>query len=201
MRIDAVIFDLDGTLYDRSRLPLRILRGSLFQWRFINAERKSRRSLAGRRAGMCDLFEMMAGQLHCGENECRTWFEGHYMPLMVDCVRKYCHPRPWVARELERLRRENVKTAVLSDYPCVNEKLQALGLSGDDFDIVADAPSLGGFKPCALPFLNMAEKLGVDTSATLVVGDRDDTDGEGARKAGMRFALCGPNYEKPDYEI
>ena len=68
------------------------------------------------------------------------------------------------------------------------EKLYALGLSPDLFDAgVYSASDLGGLKPCPVPFLKIAHAMGIDPSLITVVGDREDTDGDGAAAAGMNF--------------
>ena len=67
------------------------------------------------------------------------------------------------------------------------ERLEALGFDCAWVDVVADAPNLGGLKPSREAAMKLCSMLGVDPKATLMVGDRDDTDGETARRCGMRF--------------
>ena len=64
--------------------------------------------------------------------------------------------------------------------------------------MVFDVPSLGGLKPYKECFDKVAAMLGLDNSEILIVGDRDDTDGEGARRAGMHFLLVGPETGASD---
>jgi len=90
--------------------------------------------------------------------------------------------------EIAAFREQGGKTALVSDYPA-REKLRALGAEALFDAVVAngepDGPS--GLKPSPEGFLLAAEKLGVSPEACLVVGDRDDADGEAARRAGMAF--------------
>ena len=82
-----------------------------------------------------------------------------------------------------------VRVVVLSDYDMVEEKLEALGLSGSMFDWVAAAPALGGLKPAHQLMTVVAERMGVRPSQCLVLGDREDTDGALARATGAQFYL------------
>ena len=44
-----------------------------------------------------------------------------------------------------------------------------------------------------LTMKDIARELGVAPGRVLVIGDRDDTDGEGARRSGMPFSLVVGN--------
>ena len=109
------------------------------------------------------------------------------MPNMQRILRRHYRVEPWVEGMLADLRQRGVKTAVYSDYGCLRERLEALGFDCAWVDVVADAPNLGGLKPSREAAMKLCSMLGVDPKATLMVGDRDDTDGETARRCGMRF--------------
>ncbi|MBW2264536.1 MAG: HAD family hydrolase, partial [Deltaproteobacteria bacterium] len=84
-----------------------------------------------------------------------------------------------------------LKTAVLSDYGRVAERVEALRLPVTLFDDLASAEDAGALKPSPLPFLMSARNLGLEPDQVLVVGDRDDMDGQGAMAAGMAFLRLG----------
>ncbi len=120
------------------------------------------------------------------------WYNEDYMPSMVRILSRYFTAYPWVERTIFMLKSKGVKVALLSDYGMAEEKLYALGLSPDLFDAgVYSASDLGGLKPCPVPFLKIAHAMGIDPSLITVVGDREDTDGDGAAAAGMNFILAG----------
>lgn len=80
------------------------------------------------------------------------------------------------------------RTALVSDYPA-RRKLEALGAS-DLFEAVVANGEEGGppaLKPQPDGYLAAARALGVEPAECLVIGDRDDADGEAARRAGMDF--------------
>jgi len=117
---------------------------------------------------------------------------------LLGVVDEWMHRRPgkWLRRarrrgllaELSRFRAGGGKTALVSDYPA-RVKLAALGAEAL-FDLVVAAGEPGGpprLKPAPDGVLAAAARLGVSASECLVIGDRDDADGEAARRAGMAF--------------
>lgn len=94
------------------------------------------------------------------------------------------------ADALERLKQGRASGAIqvaLSDLEA-RGKIQALGLS-PYFDDAVSAESLGFWKPSPEPFRWIQKRYGVEPTQHLHVGDRDSTDGAGARAAGCRFVL------------
>jgi HAD superfamily hydrolase (TIGR01549 family) len=90
--------------------------------------------------------------------------------------------------EIEAFRSAGGRTALVSDYPA-RRKLEALGASAL-FDAVVASGEPGGprrLKPHPDGYLRAAELLEVEPVSCLVIGDRDDADGEAARAAGMAF--------------
>ncbi len=90
--------------------------------------------------------------------------------------------------EIREFRAKGGRTALVSDYPAA-DKLAAMG-AANLFDIVVASGEPGGpgrLKPHPDGLLLAAQRLGVASSTCLVLGDRDDADGEAARRAGMKF--------------
>lgn len=187
--IKAVIFDLDGTLYNKSHLHIHIivnqlLRGKLF---ILKREREVRAKLKGMHFGSEEAFYDNFFK-NIGKKNARNWYFDCYMPQMAKVLRKHYHLAPWVKEYIMPLREKGVKIVVFSDYGFVEEKLDAIGFERQWADYLFDAPSLGGLKPCRESFLGVCEKIGIEPQHCLMVGDRDDTDGAGAKSVGMQFA-------------
>ncbi len=188
----AVIFDLDGTLYNKKGLPLRLIAADVPHMFMLGNERKARKELMGRwfgdeRAYYEALYARVAEMSHSTVDKARRWYEDRYMPQMQRILKRHYHVEPWAEGMMADLRRRGIRTAVYSDYGCLRERLEALGFDCSWVDVVADAPALGGLKPCKESVLSLCKMLGVNPTDTLMVGDRDDTDGESARRCGMRF--------------
>jgi FMN phosphatase YigB (HAD superfamily) len=112
--------------------------------------------------------------------------EDEPLPFLSRCL------QPGVAQFLASCRARGLRLAALSDYP-PEAKLQALGLSGS-FDLVlsAQSPEVNVFKPNPRGLLLALERLGVDRSEALYVGDRADVDAPTAEAAGVRCAILVP---------
>jgi HAD superfamily hydrolase (TIGR01509 family) len=85
------------------------------------------------------------------------------------------------------LRRRGIAIGVFSDYPA-EAKLRALELAAEVVRSATD-PDVDRLKPDPRGLAVVAARLGATPEACLVIGDRDDRDGEAARRAGMRFLL------------
>jgi FMN phosphatase YigB (HAD superfamily) len=192
----AVIFDLDGTLFDKRGLALRLIAANVTDLFRIRAERQVRREMLGMDLGnpealWDDFFRRLSK--HCGEktSALRDWYFDTYLPRMCRVLQRHYNPRADVAAALSRLVMQNTPIAVFSDYPRTAERMAALGLAecGIRRERFFGPEFFGAFKPAERPFRVMAEILGKEAKDIIVVGDREDTDGEGARKCGMGFIL------------
>ena len=189
---DAVIFDFDGTLYDYKGMPLNVVLNSLLDVFRIKAERDARRNLKGVDFGTAEKFkEAYAAEVAklsgMSIEDAADWCFSAGPANMIDVLKKKYHCRLTAPQVFERLSEAGIKTAVFSDYAFVKERMAAIGLPADMCKNLFSAEELGALKPCPRPFLEIAAALGVEPERCLVVGDRCDTDGEGAEKAGMKF--------------
>jgi len=200
----AIIFDVDGTLYDQSALrremALRLLRGhaghpirGLRTLRILRAYRKGQeRMRLGEASG--DLAEAQI-RFACE----RTGFEraevagcvARWMeqePLF--CLKRFI--RPGLLDFLKVCRSRGLKLGALSDYPA-EAKLQAMELR-ELLDVVlcSQSSSIGVFKPHPLGLKRTLERLGATSGETLYVGDRAEVDAAAAAAAGIACAIIGP---------
>ena len=187
-----VIFDLDGTLYDKRGLSLRMVLHAPFDIRKMQAERKTRANMKGVWLGDDSsfyyvYFQRIAERLHGSAEQVKHWYENRYMPLMVRMIGQHQPLGRWVIPFIEECQQKGIKMVVLSDYGFAKEKLQALGLTPSLFDWVVSAPELGGLKPAVELMKRVAEQMGMAVEDCLVIGDRDDTDGEMAQRSGAQF--------------
>ena len=188
-----VIFDLDGTLYNKRRLSLRMLLHAPFDMLKMLAERKTRASMKGLYIGAEHFtpayFDRLAHGMHTSPAKAKQWYQERYMPLMVKLIGRYQPIGEWVMPFVNECKERGVKMVVLSDYDFAQEKLQALGIDPQHFDWVVSAPELGGLKPAKELLIKVAQQMGVAAEQCLVIGDRQDTDGDMARATGAAFQL------------
>jgi len=191
-----VIFDLDCTLYRRGHLVAFLVLDNLFSLRLLSAERHARETLRGRdfvtsEVFYNEFFRVMASHCHKSAGCCRKWYFEKYLPGMVKILKRRFCLAPWVKGTMEELNARGVKIAVLSDYTFMLEKLLAIGFdpSWATAGLFA-APELGGLKPCREVFLRLLGTVGVEPSPSVyMVGDRQDTDIQGAENAGISGML------------
>lgn len=193
----AWLVDLDGTLY--SQRPVRLLMAAelaLGGWSSAGVLRRFRQEhervreleLEG------DPFALQIQRTAEALGRSADQVEGEVRRWMIE------RPGRWLSRfrrqallaEIVAFRGAGGRTALVSDYPA-RSKLEALGAS-DLFDTIVASGEPGGprrLKPHPEGYLLAAERLEVEPSACLVIGDRDDADGEAARAAGMAFRRIG----------
>jgi HAD superfamily hydrolase (TIGR01549 family) len=186
------IFDIDGTLYDSGRIHRRLFFAGPWDVRLLLADRRTRKALIGVDYGDADayyreFFARLSRAAHKSESFIREWYFNAFLPRMCRVLKKHYRPRPGCIELLEALTHNGIKFAVYSDYPLVAERLRALSLNVESSDLLYGPEHFGAQKPAPRPFLAIAEAMGVTPRETLVIGDRDDTDGAGALNAGMCF--------------
>lgn len=189
LQIDAIAFDLDGTLYPNYRLYTRLVPFLLREYRFLMAMGRARDQLrATNRSG--DFYELQAQLMAeiLGEDPSavkerterliyRGW-ERHFRRIKLF---------PYVREALAAFRSEGLKTAVLSDFP-PETKLDHLGLA-EGWDAKLCSERVGRLKPAPESFLELARTLGTVPERVLYVGNSVKYDVVGAAGVGMRTAL------------
>jgi putative hydrolase of the HAD superfamily len=187
MVIDAVLFDLDDTLFDQRAW----LDGA---WRAVAA--------AAWRQGVDAVPLLHALQAVCAEGSergriidralARIGATGVAVGPLVDAFRSHRPPElplhAGVVPALARLGAAVPLALVTDGDPIVQRgKVEALGLDGV-FDVVVLSDELGRArrKPHPAPFLRALDALGVPAAAAVHIGDRPDKDVAGANLVGMR---------------
>jgi HAD superfamily hydrolase (TIGR01549 family) len=198
-RYQAWLVDLDGTLYRQAPVKLAMaLELMLFGWGSIKTLRTFRHAHEELRLLTDGGSQDKSPFEHQLELAARTL--GHEASDVERHVREWMFERPlkWVARAkrqallsaLSDYRAGGGKTALVSDYPATG-KLRALGAHAL-FDAVVSNGEPGGprrLKPDPEGYLSAAKQLGVSPERCLVIGDRDDADGQAARNAGMDVVI------------
>ncbi|MFH1139008.1 MAG: HAD family hydrolase [Pseudomonadota bacterium] len=196
----AVIFDVDGTLYDQRRLRIKmaldLARSCLFRpsgWKELLVIRTFRRTRAGLAGG--EVQNLAAAQYQaCArklgiaprqvEHIIEKWMFRAPLRHLGACR------RPGVRDFMLLLKARGIKTGVFSDYPA-REKLEALDLH-PDVVLAATDPEVDRLKPDPKGLILTARRLGIPARECLYIGDRDDLDGAAARSAGMGCLIFAP---------
>ena len=191
-RVKAVIFDVDGTLYEQKKLRRRVL-FDLLTYYIVRPWRLSElRILQSFRAER----EHRAGTLSPDlEAEQYTWTATqNTTPGKIRRVVEHWmlhHPNQYLARAMypgtaflfAALRGRGIRIGIYSDYPAA-AKVAALGLEADIIVNSTDA-AVSALKPAPHGLFYIANELGLSPRQCLFIGDRQELDGLCAERAGM----------------
>jgi FMN phosphatase YigB (HAD superfamily) len=202
-RIRAVLFDLDGTLYDqrpvRRRMFIELAAHALARpWRgmrivqALSAYRRGQETLRGQDADT----PVAAAQLALASKA--SGLDAAAVAALVD---EWMIERPLrhVARYraaglvalLDTIEAAGVRAGLLSDYPA-SRKLAALGVARRFSPVICTSdPDVNALKPHPRGFERACEAWGLPASEVLMVGDRIEVDGAGAAAAGLPAIVIG----------
>lgn len=192
--IDAVAFDIDGTLYPNSnfypRLVPFLFTNGLFLARF-GAARRDIREWQNAHPGEAriDFFDwqasLFAKHAGCSPDIARSIidekiYEG-WKPVFAR-VRPY----PGALEAVRAFRDAGLKTGILSDF-LPSQKGDVWGMA-PLCDAVIGSEETGALKPSPVPFRALSDALGVPCSRILYVGNSVTSDVNGASGVGMKTA-------------
>jgi HAD superfamily hydrolase (TIGR01549 family) len=194
-RLRAVTFDLDGTLYDDHAARRRLLWATFPYWRTLRVGRRVREELRARTFDSGEAFlveeaRVVAERLERDVAATRTLLR-ELFDVRLARVLARTGPRADARTTIASLAERGLRLAIVSDRGAVDDKLRALGLHDLPWSAHVSADDTGALKPQARAFQTALERLGVAPGEVLHVGDRDDTDGVGARAAGCHVAILG----------
>jgi len=193
----AVIFDIDGTLYDQRKLRLRMLSDmfaallghprNLYDFKIIWDFRKIReKNLFLSETGIKERqyiwgAEVSGVPVERVKNVVKKWMFEKPLRHLFACRFK------GTAELFDYLKKNKIRIGIFSDYPVI-QKLEALKLAADEVVCSLDE-DVDRLKPNPKGLYVAAKKLRVPVCDCLFIGDRDDKDGECARRAGMPFMI------------
>ncbi|MEL7531398.1 MAG: HAD family hydrolase [Bacteroidota bacterium] len=202
--LQLVIFDLDGTLYSLSRLRSLVVRDLLLyycwrphRWpelRIIQKFRALREALGDQpHQNIAQYqYEITAQATGTKTEKVKSLIE----EWMIDRPIKHLRAIQYAEASLlfEALREAGIKIAVFSDFPA-EAKLKGMGLNAD-YIIDATQAEIDQLKPHPAGLKHLLALSGLKAQQCLFVGDRDDRDGEAARRADMAYWIL-PSGERP----
>jgi len=188
MKVKAVAFDIDGTLYPEYKMFITSFILAVRYPFFINHFRVVRKQI--REYNKVDNFYklqavLLAKRMRITENKAEQLIK-NVIYSKWPRVFKYIKPYRGVKNLLQRLKEMKIKIAVLSDLP-VEEKLRYLKLDGI-WDCAFSSEETGYLKPHPMPFRKLLDKLNTLPHSTLYVGNNYKYDIVGASKLGIKTA-------------
>lgn len=192
--IKGIVFDLDGTLYKMKWFMKPLLTIMLFP-RMLLLPRyiEIRKTFNGKDMQSGDkLLYAMAEKLsqksgRGGPEAMFSWINNNFYKAFDGIMPLLKGSRPGVNSIMASLKEKGYRLAILSDFAHIEERLTGLDISSSVFDTIISSEQEGSLKPCTRPLLAIAESWRIQPSDILVIGDRADTDGIAADRAGMYF--------------
>ncbi len=193
---DLVVFDVDGTLYDQKQLRFamirQLLKHALFKFDFsifaiIKHYREFREEL-----GDDEVFDFEARLV-----KKTSQVTGQPEDKVVLVIKEWIETRPLPYLPLAKydgldelfnvIKKQGKGLGILSDYKA-SRKVSALGLSAD-LIVSAQDSEVNVLKPHPKGLQTIAEQAGVALDRVILIGDRDERDGEAARRAGAQYLI------------
>jgi len=200
--IKALCLDIDGTLYPKRMLNLRMMR-SVFpslllglrfnavrqKYRIVQEEQdtkpESRDGLLSRQAKlMLERFGKPVTEestLLMRKRIDNQFYDAWQRTFLS--IKAYAHMR----EALVMAKRIGLEIVVFSDFP-VEQKLKTLGIA-DLVDVALSSEDSGYLKPSPKAFSYLLEQVKASPGEVLYVGDSYSKDCQGAKRAGMHSAL------------
>lgn len=187
----AIIFDMDGVLYDSEPLHFEAEKATLIHFGYRITEQELKEYLGWRE----DLLwnALIARHNLKATAEEMTAFK---KPLFTSLVRKFLGENPELQALLSRLRKKGLKLALASSSygPLVADVLGRLGVS-HLFDAIVSGEKVKRGKPAPDIFLLAASELGVSPADCVVVEDAP-SGVEAAIAAGMHPVVLKGSVNK-----
>ena len=194
--IEAVAFDIDGTMYPDWQLYIRIAPYFFKNLYFFHHFRKAR-TVLHKTAPLPDFFEyqarLTADFMKISLEKARFLIqEKIYKGLIAFFPR--VKPFQDLDTTLAAFKNAGLKLGILSDFP-PEQKGDLWGLKSL-FDCILGSERCGALKPSSYPFGILERELGVPADRILYVGNSIRSDIQGAHKAGMKTAYITPLWRE-----
>ncbi len=194
--IEAIAFDIDGTLYPSWSLTIRALpyyaRHCIFFLKYGLVRNEMHRIFT--KSDFREIqAELMGRRLRCDAEEAERRLE----KVVYDYLKRYflripCFPG--VLEAFEAFKKAGFKLALLSDFP-PEQKGEIWGVK-KYCDAVLGTEAIGVLKPAPHSFLRLSEILCVPPEKILYVGNSIKYDVRGAKNAGMKSAFIRTGFRK-----
>jgi putative hydrolase of the HAD superfamily len=188
----AVIFDLWDTLVEWPVKEAAVLRDRLFELVAVGAEEFEQRWRDGYRASQTGPLADAYRTLGVPDEHVEE-----HVAARHQFARKVLRPREGALETLVELRRRRVRLGMISvcseEVPVAWPETELAGL----FDAETFSSECGLIKPEPEIYLRTAERLGIEPSGCMFVGDGANDELAGAERVGMTSVLFAPDGREP----
>jgi HAD superfamily hydrolase (TIGR01549 family) len=200
--IKAVVFDFDGTLYYQKpvqaynlfRIVYRVFRNPrvINDVHLIRQYRSLREEYSKLGIPILNVDVDLANLKELNSKELKTIRDNWLIESQSFAIRLFKRSR--LLDQITKLQEVGILIIIWSDYP-IEEKSKEINLR-PDFSVCSEAPDIQLAKPNPAGLLYILQKLNLKNSQVIMVGDREDRDGESARAANVRYVQVGKEANK-----
>lgn len=192
IKYKAVVFDLDGTLYNQTKLRLNMAMrlGIYYVCHFWKAKElfvlKYFREVRDKwEDNDAKLYEYIADKKNVSPEYVKRvvmkWIYDNPLDLLIKCRNEELYSY------ISSLKNAGIPVIIFSDYP-IEDKIKALQIEPDGMYCPGDERNIE-LKPSPMGLNLILNDLALAPSGILMVGDRDIKDGEAARRAGIDYYI------------
>ena len=200
--LDAILFDLDGTLLPMDNDVftegyLKLLAGALLpygyepkemlsaMWRGVSSMVKNDGSEPNVTAFFRTFAELLGERVYEDEKHLDAFYRSEFHR-----AKAFTTPTPSNARAAVELAKKKAKRVVLATNPlfptvAIEARLSWAGLSPSDFDLVTTYENSRASKPNPLYYRLILDRLGASPEASLMIGNHADEDIRAAASLGL----------------
>ena len=195
LNIEAVAFDIDGTLYPEWEFYILVFPFVLTHFSLMDAFRKVRSDIREYQVQhpdekQEDFFEFQAKLLSLRLRKDKDTLKQELKFSIYDGWKSLfskIKPHKYALEVVKKLKERNFKIALLSDF-LTEQKGDVWGIL-PYCDIAISSENVGALKPSRFPFMALSEELNIPCEKILYVGNNIKYDAKGAKSVGMKTAL------------
>lgn len=199
MGYKACLFDLDGTLYPNQGFGKRLALGNMRMYENLRILAKVRSRYVGRvfadgseyKSCLFAALSREANLLHpdsppVNEVSMARWYHHDYYPAVITVLERH-YLAPIILQDLIRRIRRKTLLGVISDTGVIEQRLEAIGLSYQDFSLRSSADQTGMLQGSTKLLKRAARDLGCSVKQLLFISDNPDQDSPLAEELGMEY--------------
>lgn len=195
LNIEAVAFDIDGTLYPEWEFYILVFPFILTHLSLMDAFGKVRKEIRQYQMQhpnekQKDFFDFQAELLSVHLKKDKNTAKQELKTSIYDGLKSFfskIKPYKHALEVVKELKRRNLKIALLSDF-LIEQKGDVWGIL-PYCDVAIGSENVGALKPSHFPFVTLSERLSVPCEKILYVGNSIKYDVKGAKAVGMKTAL------------
>lgn len=194
IELQAVAFDIDGTIYPEWKFHLLLLPFILRNLHFMKAFGKVRKEIRQNQKNngtiLPDFFDRQAEMLASYLNKDKVIVKKELQDKIYNGWQHFFSkvgPYKHVVEVVSQLKERGFKIALLSDF-LIQQKRDVWGIL-PFCDVAFSSEETGALKPSAHPFLALAKALDIQPEKILYIGNNIEYDVKGASAVGMKTAI------------